>query len=161
MKKWFMRAGLQKRLIVSVMAVFCLPLLLIAIYILSSLTGKLRENAVSSANNILDSAAQEMTYTLSSLKDTASFLAMDSKVCVFLSLPQDDADVVRMYSQTIKPFFTQLQILYPSLRSMRLLHNNSSIFYIRDVLIDRGSKAELTAQMKDDSGRAQLPGMHP
>lgn len=156
MKKWFMRAGLQKRLIVSVMAVFCLPLLLIAIYILSSLTGKLRENAVSSANNILDSAAQEMTYTLSSLKDTASFLAMDSKVCVFLSLPQDDADVVRMYSQTIKPFFTQLQILYPSLRSMRLLHNNSSIFYIRDVLIDRGSKAELTAQMKDDSGRAQL-----
>lgn len=81
MKKWFMRAGLQKRLIVSVMAVFCLPLLLIAIYILSSLTGKLRENAVSSANNILDSAAQEMTYTLSSLKDTAFFLAMDSKVC--------------------------------------------------------------------------------
>lgn len=156
MKKWFMRAGLQKRLIVSVMVAFCLPLLLIAIYILFSLTGKLRENAASAANNVLDSAAQEMTYTLSSLKDTASILAMDSRVFVFLSLPQEDTDVVRMYSQTIKPFLTQSQFLYSSLRSMRLLHCNASIFPIRDVLINRGSREELAAQMKDASGRAQL-----
>ena len=83
MKKRLIRGGLQHRLILSVMLVFCMPILLIGGFILNSLHEKLMANAQVSARTAITTVQQEITHTLTNAQDSLSLLASDDELYYF------------------------------------------------------------------------------
>lgn len=156
MKEKKLRWGLQQRLIASVMLVFCMPMLLIGSYILIEMNQKLFDNALVSANAMLDAVEQEITHTLLGAQDTASLLAADTEFYAFFSRPQADAAIVNLYTKKISPMIVQAHLQFPALRSLRLLHHNDSLFAIRDVLVNLGDISEVTALMRDEGSRLAI-----
>ena len=129
------RGGLQKRLILSLSLLFCLPMLLICTYILSSMSAKLSENALSSAQAILDTVAQEYRYALSGAADTASLLAADPEMYSYLSRRQPDARTVQIVLNKLRPFRQQAMLQQRARRAMRIFHSNASLFDVRNELL--------------------------
>ena len=156
MKKHFFSWGLQQRLITSVMIVFFVPMLLLGVYILSTLNQKLYDNAVASAGTLLDTVEHGLTDPLESAQDTASLMAADNELYTFLSRPQQDAYIVNFFLKRLHPEMTQLSLQYPALRVYRLLHHNPSLFPIRNILRYVEDISAVTAQMRDEGSRLAI-----
>ena len=150
------RGGLQKRLILSLSLLFCLPMLLICTYILSSMSAKLSENALSSAQAILDTVAQEYRYALSGAADTASLLAADPEMYSYLSRRQPDARTVQIVLNKLRPFRQQAMLQQRALRAMRIFHSNASLFDVRNELLCLPDREDLLSLLRGEEGNTQI-----
>ncbi len=156
MSKAARTSTLQRKLVLRVLLVFCLPLLLISAYTLFSMTRMLRNNAVTAADAIVATAEREIVYAVGSSADEASQLAMEPAIIRMLSGEHGDAETVHLILDHLQPFRQSMAMHNRYLKALRVLHTNPSLFPVQEWLIPLSSEADMLPLLRDVSGRRQI-----
>ena len=156
MKKAARTSTLQRKLVLRVLLVFCLPLLLASTYTLWSMSHMLRNNAVSAADAILATVEREIVYAIGSSADEMSQLAMEPSIVRMLSGDHGDAETVHLILDHLQPFRQGMALHNRYLKALRVLHVNPSLYPVQEWLIPLSSEADLRSLITDTAGKQQV-----
>jgi hypothetical protein len=148
------RKSLLGKLTLSITLAALIPLLIFNFAFFHLLSQNYTRDRINNIKNILGQISLGVSADIETYHEYASYLANDMTIMGFVTFEQNASDIIETVNHYIKPWVNRLYYGNEMIQSIRIIHNNSSLFNVNNLLFETDEvKDKITrlAQLNDST----------
>lgn len=153
----YIRKSLLRKLTLSITLVALIPLLVFNFAFFRLLSSNYANDRINHVQNILGQLSTGINTSIESYMAYGNYLANDLAIMGFVNFEQDDVDIIETVNNYIRPWCNRLMYSNTVIKSIRILHDNDSLFNVNNLLYRTNSLPEKFGRVASLNHSARIP----